>query len=186
MTNYLLRNAGYTQSDSSLTLMPVTVIPIYDSKARRKRRKFVILESWLTQTEQKRTALNGGFVESSRGGPPLISWPPSPPQRINVHLADLFAVEPRSPEFDRRKNLARGARVKNKWARYRGWRESVARITFETETFHPPFRHVAELSFFSFLFGRSSSMQHWSDSKFLNFYFSPNRSSRKIREFDTS
>lgn len=111
--------AGYTQSDSSLMLMPVTVIPIYDSKAcpRRKRRKFVILESWLTQTEQKRTALNGGFVESSRGGPPLISFPPpSPflPQRINVHLADLFAVEPRSLEFDRRKNLARGARVKNK------------------------------------------------------------------------
>lgn len=76
--------AGYTQSDSSLMLMPVTVIPIYDSKAcpSRKRRKFVILESWLTQTEQKRTALNGGFVESSRGGPPLISCPPSFPNEL--------------------------------------------------------------------------------------------------------
>lgn len=99
----------------------VTVIPIYKRKQATLQTSKVCYfprrQSWLTQkgckSEDGPPALNGGFVESSRGGPPLISWPPNELTFTWLTSSRSSRVLPPSA-FDRRKNLARGAGVKNK------------------------------------------------------------------------
>lgn len=100
---------------------PVTVIPIYKRKQATLQTSKVCYfprrQSWLTQkgckSEDGPPALNGGFVESSRGGRPLISWPPNELTFTWLTSSRSSRVLPPSA-FDRRKNLARGAGVKNK------------------------------------------------------------------------